>query len=101
MAGQKAPWLTLLKAAYEKCVHDSDPDAFAALIGLALQGGGGIEALAKYAGLSYGEETSWIRGWAQGAIVPTPKMRQRVMAGFRARFEKTSDEEFDQVTEVS
>jgi hypothetical protein len=87
MAGQEVPWLTRLKAAHEKCVHDGDPDLFAALIELALQGGGGVDALAKYAGLSHDEEKAWIHGWAKGAIVPTPTTRRRIIAGLRARFE--------------
>lgn len=87
MAERDKPWFTKLKKALARCDHDSDPDAFAAFVAVVLEDTfNPVDFLAQVAGFTHDEEKSWIRGWAKGAIVPTPKMRRAILKGVREHF---------------
>ncbi len=84
VAPKQVPWHEQVKNALEECDHNSSPDAFAALVAVVLQGKDNpLDFLASHAGFTHDQEKLWIQAWAKGAMVTTPKMRQKIVMGVR------------------
>jgi hypothetical protein len=87
MAGGQKPWYSRLREAVEACEKLDDPDLFSALVGVVLKDvDRPWDLLAQAADFTYHQQKHWIKGWADGAIMPTPSMRRKVVRNLREHF---------------
>lgn len=88
MAGGPKPWYARLRDAVENCEQlQDDPDQFALLIAVALKDTQSpIDFLAQCAGFTHDRQKSVIEDWATGAVMPTPRMRRKVVRAVREHF---------------